>query len=73
MTQALTELQTSDLQHVWHPCSQMKDYEQFPPIVIKKKDKVFGFTMKKISVIWMQCLLGGLIYLDMPTHVLVKL
>ncbi len=39
MTQALTELQTSDLQHVWHPCSQMKDYEQFPPIVIKKRTR----------------------------------
>ncbi|MFJ8459569.1 adenosylmethionine--8-amino-7-oxononanoate transaminase [Lysinibacillus xylanilyticus] len=36
MKQALTELQKRDLQHVWHPCSQMKDYEQFPPIVLKK-------------------------------------
>lgn len=35
MTQKLTDLQARDLQHVWHPCSQMKDYEQFPPIVIK--------------------------------------
>ena len=25
-----------DLQHVWHPCSQMKDYEQFSPLVIKR-------------------------------------
>jgi len=23
-----------DLAHIWHPCSQMKDYEDFPPIVI---------------------------------------
>ncbi len=23
-----------DLQHIWHPCSQMKDYETLPPIVI---------------------------------------
>lgn len=23
-----------DLQHIWHPCSQMKDYEDLPPIVI---------------------------------------
>ncbi|MEX3745839.1 MULTISPECIES: adenosylmethionine--8-amino-7-oxononanoate transaminase [Lysinibacillus] len=36
MKQALTELQKRDLQHVWHPCSQMKDYEQFPPMVLKK-------------------------------------
>ena len=25
---------TRDLQHIWHPCSQMSDYEDFPPIVI---------------------------------------
>lgn len=41
MKQALTELQMRDLQHVWHPCSQMKDYEQFPPIVIKKGQGVW--------------------------------
>jgi adenosylmethionine---8-amino-7-oxononanoate aminotransferase len=23
-----------DLRHVWHPCSQMKDYEAFPPLPI---------------------------------------
>lgn len=25
-----------DRQHIWHPCSQMKDYEAFPPLMIKK-------------------------------------
>ncbi|TYQ15834.1 UNVERIFIED_CONTAM: adenosylmethionine-8-amino-7-oxononanoate aminotransferase [Acetivibrio alkalicellulosi] len=29
-------LQEKDLKYIWHPCSQMKDYENFPPIVIKK-------------------------------------
>lgn len=24
-----------DLKHIWHPCSQMKDYERFPPVEIK--------------------------------------
>lgn len=24
-----------DLQHIWHPCSQMKDYERFLPVVVK--------------------------------------
>lgn len=24
-----------DLQHIWHPCSQMKDYETFKPLLIK--------------------------------------
>ena len=23
-----------DLEYIWHPCSQMKDYEGFPPIVV---------------------------------------
>ncbi|WP_286229616.1 adenosylmethionine--8-amino-7-oxononanoate transaminase [Neobacillus mesonae] len=31
----ISHLQRRDLKHVWHPCSQMKDYEEFPPIVIK--------------------------------------
>jgi adenosylmethionine-8-amino-7-oxononanoate aminotransferase len=35
MIQALSNLQKRDLNHIWHPCSQMKDYENFPPIVIK--------------------------------------
>lgn len=25
-----------DLAHIWHPCSQMKDYETFPPLVIQQ-------------------------------------
>lgn len=24
-----------DLKHVWHPCSQMKDYETFQPLIVK--------------------------------------
>lgn len=30
------ELIQRDLQHLWHPCSQMKDYESFKPLVVKK-------------------------------------
>ena len=25
--------QEMDLEYIWHPCSQMKDYEDFPPIL----------------------------------------
>ena len=25
-----------DLQHVWHPCTQMKDHEQLPPIPVRR-------------------------------------
>ncbi len=32
----LNILQQKDLNHIWHPCSQMKDYEDFPPIIIDR-------------------------------------
>ncbi|MEH6942912.1 adenosylmethionine--8-amino-7-oxononanoate transaminase [Bacillus sp. JJ722] len=41
MNATLSNLQTLDLKHIWHPCSQMKDYEQFPPIVIKNGDGIY--------------------------------
>jgi adenosylmethionine---8-amino-7-oxononanoate aminotransferase len=28
------DLEKIDLEHIWHPCSQMKDYEELPPIII---------------------------------------
>lgn len=34
MVQKETDLIARDLKHLWHPCSQMKDYEQFPPKMI---------------------------------------
>ena len=27
-------MEQKDLEHIWHPCSQMKDYEELPPIII---------------------------------------
>jgi len=33
---AMNTWQKKDLQYIWHPCSQMKDYEDFPPIVIER-------------------------------------
>lgn len=32
----MSTIQRVDKQYIWHPCSQMKDYEQFPPLVIKR-------------------------------------
>ena len=29
------DLVERDLQHIWHPCSQMQDYESFPPMAVK--------------------------------------
>ena len=30
-----------DLKYIWHPCSQMKDYEELPPIVIDHGEGVY--------------------------------
>ena len=30
-----TDIYKIDQRHIWHPCSQMKDYEQFKPLIIK--------------------------------------
>ena len=37
----LSNLQKKDLEHIFHPCSQMKDYEQLPPMVIVKGDGLY--------------------------------
>lgn len=34
-------LSERDLKYIWHPCSQMKDYEELPPIVIDHAKGVF--------------------------------
>ncbi|MGG3574223.1 adenosylmethionine--8-amino-7-oxononanoate transaminase [Bacillus gobiensis] len=41
MNHAISNLQKRDLNHIWHPCSQMKDYENFPPIVIKSGKGIY--------------------------------
>ncbi|HKD53370.1 MAG TPA: adenosylmethionine--8-amino-7-oxononanoate transaminase [Steroidobacteraceae bacterium] len=35
MTSANTPYVARDLAHVWHPCTQMKDHEELPPIPIR--------------------------------------
>lgn len=32
------EIVAKDLRHVWHPCSQMSDYEDFPPLLIERAE-----------------------------------
>ncbi|OPA70622.1 adenosylmethionine--8-amino-7-oxononanoate transaminase [Campylobacter pinnipediorum subsp. caledonicus] len=34
-------LEELDLKYIWHPCSQMKDYEELPPIIIKKAKGIY--------------------------------
>lgn len=35
-----------DLEHIWHPCSQMKDYEEFSPIVIEKGQGLYLYDIE---------------------------
>lgn len=38
-------LQQKDLNNIWHPCSQMKDYENFPPIIIEKGNGIYLYDI----------------------------
>lgn len=40
-----------DLKHIWHPCSQMKDYETFPPMRIEKANGPYLYTAGGKAVI----------------------
>ncbi len=52
-----------DLKYIWHPCSQMKDYETLAPIVIEKGQgidliDIEGKTYKDVVSSWWCNLLG---------------
>ncbi|MEG0381048.1 MAG: adenosylmethionine--8-amino-7-oxononanoate aminotransferase BioA, partial [Kurthia sp.] len=40
------EWQKKDVEHIWHPCSQMKDYEDFPPIIIERGEGVWLYDLE---------------------------
>jgi adenosylmethionine-8-amino-7-oxononanoate aminotransferase len=33
-----------DLKHVWHPCTQMKDFEQHPPLIVNRAKGSYLYT-----------------------------
>lgn len=35
-----------DLKHIWHPCAQMKDFEQCPPLVVERAKGSYLYTNK---------------------------
>lgn len=41
----MKSLQQRDLKHIWHPCSQMKDYEDFPPIVLARGEGAYLYDV----------------------------
>ncbi|MTI58499.1 MAG: adenosylmethionine--8-amino-7-oxononanoate transaminase [Firmicutes bacterium] len=59
----MNNLQKKDLKYIWHPCSQMKDYGELPPIVIEKGEGVFLYDTEGHSYLdaissWWASLLG---------------
>lgn len=42
----INNLIAKDLQHVWHPCSQMKEFEQYPPFIVEKAQGSYLYTNK---------------------------
>ena len=55
--------QKEDLKYIWHPCSQMKDYETLPPIVIERGEglnlyDINGKCYKDVVSSWWCNLLG---------------
>ncbi|MBQ4646188.1 MAG: adenosylmethionine--8-amino-7-oxononanoate transaminase [Candidatus Gastranaerophilales bacterium] len=55
--------QKEDLNHIWHPCSQMKDYEELAPIVIERGEginlyDINGSCYKDVVSSWWCNLLG---------------
>jgi len=55
--------QEEDLKYIWHPCSQMKDYEELPPIVIEQGEginlyDINGKCYKDVISSWWCNLLG---------------
>ena len=55
--------QEEDLKYIWHPCSQMKDYETLPPVVIERGEginlyDINGKCYKDVISSWWCNLLG---------------
>ena len=38
------ELLSQDLKHVWHPCTQMKDFERYPPLIVHRAQGSYLYT-----------------------------
>src|SRR5215208_1753371 len=39
-----------DLKHIWHPCTQMKDFESYPPLIIKKAKGSYLYTNQGLLI-----------------------
>lgn len=41
----MENLAQKDLKYIWHPCSQMKDYEELEPIVIERGEGIYLYDV----------------------------
>ncbi|KHD36106.1 adenosylmethionine-8-amino-7-oxononanoate aminotransferase [Clostridium acetobutylicum] len=41
----MKDIERDDLKYIWHPCTQMKDYEKMPPIVIEKGEGCYLYDV----------------------------
>ncbi|MCM1992562.1 adenosylmethionine--8-amino-7-oxononanoate transaminase [Oceanirhabdus seepicola] len=37
--------QEKDLKYIWHPCSQMKDYEEFPSVIVERGKGAYVYDL----------------------------
>lgn len=44
MDNSYAQLVAQDLRYIWHPCSQMKDYEKLPPMIIERAHGVYLYA-----------------------------
>lgn len=42
----MNEWAKKDLKYIWHPCSQMKDYEELPPIVVERGEGMYLYDIE---------------------------
>lgn len=42
----MKELQEKDLKYIWHPCSQMKDYESFPSVIVDRAKGAYIYDIE---------------------------
>ena len=40
-----------DLKYIWHPCSQMKDYEELKPMIIDHGKGVYLYDLSLIHIL----------------------
>ncbi len=51
MNNNINDLINTDLRHIWHPAAQMKDYETFKPILVKRAKGVYLYTYDDKKII----------------------